>query len=88
MEIEISERARRFGYIFWSKKNDEAVEKFLRKTEAVEVWFNDSRLGKKRVDWRHRRISIGYKQTRDMPVGASVFCLKFANNMTLKIETI
>lgn len=88
MEIAISERAKKFGYVFWTKRNDLAVEKFLKKVEAVEVWFNDSRLGKKKVDWRHRRISVGYKQTREMPDGAKVFSLKFSNNATLKIETI
>ena len=88
MEIEISERARKFGYVIWAKKNDWAVEKFLKKIETVEVWFNDSRLGKKKVDWRHRRISVGYKQTREMPIEAKVFSLKFSNSTTLKIETI
>lgn len=88
MQIVISERARRFGYLFWTKKEDSSIHRLLTQRDQVEVWFNDSRLGKKNIDWRNRRISIGYKNTREIPAHEHTFKLTVVKDQLLRIETL
>jgi hypothetical protein len=64
--IPISARARKYGYVIWTKKQDDDVRKLLDNREVVTVVFEDADLGKKRVDWRYRRISVGPSQTRQL----------------------
>jgi len=64
LELPFTECARRWGYLYWNKRIDEKVLSFFGKSKTVEIWWDNSFLGTKRVDWRYRRISIGYRFTR------------------------
>jgi len=86
IEIPISNRARQYGYIFWAKTMDPEVKKFLGKREKVDVWFEDSNIGTKNVDWKYRRISVGHRQTRRLSAKVSSFQLRFDKKGVLRIN--
>lgn len=85
LRLPITERARRFGYVFWNHKMDDAVRAFLGDRQMVEVWFDDSKLGEKNIDWLARRISVGYSRTRVLPDSVKEFSLKFDKKGSLRI---
>ena len=75
LKILMSNRAREYGYIFWRKKQDADVERFFREANDVELWFDNSCLGRRRIDWKHRRISVGYVRTRPLSEDISTYHL-------------
>ena len=77
LRLPISDRARKYGYIFWKKKEEKQVRKFLGDRNDVDLFFFDEHLGNKRVDWKIRRISVGSKRTRNLPAKFKNFVLKF-----------
>ena len=86
MEIPISDRSRKYGYLFWTKKMEPDVQSFLGKRQKIEIWFEDSYLGEKNIDWTHRRISIGYARTRDLSKKIKSFNLNVDDKGALKIK--
>ena len=86
LQIPITDRARKWGYVFWSKKLDRDVLPFLGQRQQVDVWFEHSNLGTKNVDYDHRRISIGYKLTRKLPANVSTFVLSIDRNGKLTVK--
>lgn len=74
-EVTISERARKYGYIIWPKRLDAVVKEILGTSETVEIVFENEHLGAKRVDWKHRRISVGPNRTRVLGSSTSTFRL-------------
>ena len=88
IRIPISARARKYGYVIWPKKQDEDVRKLLPNQEGVTVVFEDSDLGKKRVDWKYRRISVGPSQTRRLDPGASTFELSSPADGRLEVKCL
>ena len=64
VSIPISDRARKYGYIIWPKKLDDCVRKLLSDRDTVEVVLENVQLGRKRIDWKYHRISLGPTQTR------------------------
>jgi len=85
LKLPITERARKYGYIIWPKVMDRDIYGFLGEIEKAEIWFENSLLGEKNIDWKHRRISIGYTRTRTLPANVMNFVLKFDKKRTLKI---
>lgn len=73
VNIPISERARRFGYVIWPKALDGGMNDLLSGCERVRVVFNGVDLGEKRLDWPRRRLSVGSSRTRDVPESAKEF---------------
>jgi len=86
LTLPINDRARKYGYIIWTKPIEKQVADFLGDREDVEIYFNDTFIGSKRIDWKHRRISIGYSKTRKLPLNLKYFFLKFENNGQLKVS--
>jgi len=86
VEVEITERARRYGYVFWKIRQDEEMAALLGKREAVDVTFMNAEHGKKKIDWKYRRISIGWRWTRSLPESKKVFILKFSKSNRLEIQ--
>lgn len=76
VRVPITDRARRFGYLFWPASEDVAVERLLGDSTHVEVEFCGEPLGRKRVDRKHRRISVGTRQTARLPDDAREFRLR------------
>jgi hypothetical protein len=85
LEIPISTRSRRFGYIFWAKSQDESVKQFFGHRTVAEVWFEKSHLGQKRIDWKNRRISMGWSRTRRLPREATFYRLTLQRDSTVKV---
>ena len=83
--IPIYERSRKYGYVFWKKQMDTKVESFLGNIDKAEIWFENSFLGEKKIDWKFRRISVGYVRTRALSNKVSDFLLKFDKKGVLKI---
>ncbi|MEQ8850963.1 MAG: hypothetical protein RIB32_04190 [Phycisphaerales bacterium] len=54
-----TDRARRFGYVIWPKKRQAEVTELVRGAEQIQVVLNGANLGKKRVDYKYCRISVG-----------------------------
>jgi hypothetical protein len=77
MQIPITERARRFGYLLWSKKMEDEVRALLKERDEVQLIFNGADHGTKNVDWRFRRISIGYRWTRMIPEQKQTYKVTF-----------
>lgn len=85
LTIPIYERSRKYGYIFWKKQMDTEVQSFLCNLDKAEIWFENSFLGEKKIDWKIRRISIGYSRTRVLSNKVNDFLLKFDKKGVLKI---
>ena len=89
MRLEITNRARTYGYLTWPKKLDAEVAKTLSADrEAVQVYLNETFLGQKRIDWKYRRISLGYKYTRALPATARYFNISMGKDGCLVIKSI
>lgn len=90
MKLKITNTARRFGYITWSKKETEQIEKILAGAETVFVILNGLNLSEKRVDRRFNRISLGYKFTRALPANHKTYSLTAAvgQERTIDIKTL
>lgn len=86
VKVDITDRAKKYGYVFWRKAQDEAMSSLLGKREAVDVVFMNAEHGKKKIDWRHRRISIGWRWTRKLPQSKQVFVLKMSKQNKLVIQ--
>lgn len=87
-EIPISARAKRFGYLFWRAKENERMEKLLGSAKSIGIWFNNSYLGTKQIDWKYHRISIGYARTRDLDETVTQFRLSIRPDGALRIQCI
>lgn len=84
-KLPIIERARKYGYIIWKRANDKQMREFLGDRQNVDLFFCDEYLGVKRIDWKHRRISVGYSRTRNLSAKFSHFIMMFDKKGTLKI---
>ena len=65
--IPISKRSKEYGYLIWPARLDDQIISVLGKQENVRLYFDGSDRGDKNVDWKNRRISIGYKWTKSIP---------------------
>ncbi len=86
LKVPFSERARKYGYIYWQKPMDEKVRRFFESRKRVKVVLNESYLGEKRVDLQYRRISLGWRQTRSLPATTAVFILSFKSDDRLQVR--
>lgn len=77
MIVRITNRARKYGYFIWPKSADGDMHSMLKGAQTVELSFNGTSAGVKNVDWKHRRISVGPKLTRNIPETASSFVAEF-----------
>lgn len=59
--------ARKYGYVLWSKHHDTAVRGLLGGAGEVNLTLPGNIQQHKAVDWKHRRISVGYSVTRGLP---------------------
>ncbi len=58
---------RKYGYIMWSRSQDESVRGLTGSNEFIALVLPSGLQKHQRVDWRHRRISLGYSLTRALP---------------------
>lgn len=83
----LSERLRKWGYIFWNKESDDLMKKFLNDARVVDVVLENAQLGEKNVNWQKRRISVGRKQAKRIPETATSLRLSLSNDGKLKITS-
>lgn len=83
--IPITKSARQFGYVIWPPRLNNQVDAFLGGVSKVHLYFMGADLGQKNVDWRYRRISIGYRWTRRLPNEVSEYVLTLADKDTNKL---
>jgi hypothetical protein len=86
VELEIKPRARRYGYLYWGRQQDVEMSRLLGKRDAIDIIFMGASHGQKRIDWKYRRISIGWRWTRSLPQSKKVFLLHVSKFNKLEIE--
>ena len=87
VDLTITERSRKYGYVIWPKSVDDNVRRVLGNSERMTVILDGQTLGEKNIDWKHRRISVGPKQTRNLSSEAAFFRLQKISTGTLEIST-
>ena len=87
LEIPIYERSKKHGYVYWTKSQDFDVKTHLKDIRSASISFNGTSLGKKNIDWKNRRISLGWAQTRNLAKNDSVFSMSFTKDKELVIKT-
>ena len=75
VKLPLLQRARKYGYVIWRKKNDFQMRKLLGEIDKIEVVINESSIGVKNIDWKNKRIPITYTITRSLPAGTSTITL-------------
>jgi len=87
MNLPITKSARQFGYVIWSLKNEQEMKRLLSDRSEVFVTFNGLNVGLRTIDWKYRRISIGYKFTRALPDTATFFYITMKDNVLELLAT-
>lgn len=85
LKIPITKSARQFGYVIWPPHLNDKVDAFLRGASQVHLYFMGADLGQKNVDWKYRRISIGYRWTRRLSTDVSEYVLSLAEKDSDKL---
>lgn len=88
VRVPITNRARRFGYVIWSKQLEQDVERVLQGADRVAVCFMGDDAGEKRVDRKYRRISVGRRRTGALPSSAEMFVLTRADDGRLLVDVL
>ena len=88
VDIAISDRARKYGYVIWPKKQDDEVRGLLNQQETVNVIFNQTEIGERRVDWKYRRISVGPSHTRPLAESLLTFRLTCPESGRLSVNAV
>ncbi len=86
MKVRITKSARQFGYVIWNSKNADEIDKMLGGKSDIDVNFNGFSLGKKTIDRKYYRISIGYKFTRALPETARFYYIELKDGI-LEVTT-
>lgn len=85
LDVPLSARCRRYGYIFWPASIDTDVSKLLAGHDSIEVEFFGKRVGRKNIDRKHRRISIGRRQTMGLPENVTIIRLRMEGDGRLNV---
>lgn len=85
LNLPISNRGRKYGYITWTKNEESEVRKFLGDMKRVQVIFEKEDLGEKNIDWNFRRISLGPSQTNRIRRDREEYNLVLSSKTTLKV---
>jgi len=85
LTIPITKSARQFGYVIWPPNLNDQVGTFLGGTSKVRLYFQGADLGEKNVDWKYRRISIGYRWTRRLSDDVTKYVLSLSDKDSTKL---
>lgn len=86
ISIPILPRARKFGYVIWKRKQDFDLKTCLKDIESADVIFEGENLGKKNIDWKYRRISLGWVRTRGIANNKNHFNISLNKDKKLAIR--
>ena len=84
--IPIIKRSREFGYVVWKKEADFSMKTHLKDILEANVTFDGKDLGKKKIDWKFRRISVGWRNTRPLSNDKKSYVLNLAKDGKLTIK--
>lgn len=85
LTLEIPDRTRKYGYIYWSKRSQDEVRSFFGQRKTVEVILDGLYIGEKLINFEYCRISIGPGKARNIPDKASEIVLQFRKDGRLEI---
>lgn len=85
VRLPITARSRSYGYLIWTKSEDEKMKQLIGNRDNLRIFLCGNDLLEKRVDWKYRRISLGYKHTRRLPEAATWFVVIFDQSKGLVI---
>lgn len=60
----LNETMRKYGYFKWTRTSDKEIHELFKGKESANFFFNGISIGQKKIDYKNRRISIGWKHTR------------------------
>jgi hypothetical protein len=86
ISIPILPRARKFGYVIWKSKQDFDLKMGLKGIKSADVIFEGENLGNKKIDWKYRRISLGWVRTRGISSGKNHFNISLNKDKKLAIK--
>ena len=78
--LPITNAARKYGYITWTKKYDAEVHKVLGEKINIDLIIGDKKLKQKTIDWKRRRIGITYSLTRNLPANLNSYVISKTKN--------
>jgi len=73
--LPLSNTGRKYGYIMWAKSQEDSV-RHLVGGDTVTLLLPGGIEKTQHVDWKHRRISLSYSLTRNLPVTITTIELK------------
>lgn len=79
VNMKCSANSIKYGYIFWSKSQDEAAKQLFGGMSRIKVVFEGNVVGEKNIDWKYRRISIGKKAIQSLPSATSSYYIATVN---------
>ena len=85
LQMPISERGRRYGYIIWPASLDRQVSELFGPVAEVDMIFNARPCGRRRVDWKWRRISVGRSLTGSIPKGARTYRMRKTDQGSVEV---
>jgi hypothetical protein len=84
--LPLSSTGRKYGYVTWSKGQEPDVRRLLREAGDIDVLLPGGATKRKHVDWKHHRLSVGYKATRNLPTTAQSVRLRMHADGSLEIS--
>lgn len=88
LKLDIKDRSRKYGYIYWMSKDDCQVRNMLGDLCTINLVFEKADHGEKNIDWNSRRISIGYRWTQRIPQSKKYFVLQMQSKEKLNVRCI
>lgn len=67
MKLTIKINTRKYGYITWGKSELRELEEFFKKRPGFNVWLNKKFIGRKKVNYKYNRLSIGPRKGASIP---------------------
>jgi len=86
--LPLTSTGRKYGYIIWSKARETEVRKLLGGHSTVVLVLPSGQERHRTVDWKHRRVSVGYSVTRDVKSGAECVSLEVVHDGKVKVAFV
>jgi hypothetical protein len=86
--LPITNAARNYGYITWTKKYDAEVHKILGEKIIIDLIVDTKKLTRKTIDWKRRRIGITYTITRNLPTKLNSYVISKTKSGEFRLSFI
>ena len=75
INLPLTERARRFGYVFWPKYRESEIRDVIGEGPIISVSAGGGPPRNLTVQWKYARIAVGKSWTNSLPQTADTFRL-------------